>query len=220
MTTTADVKALVKPILAVHPEFRLVGRNLILAPVEHIVRSIYISYSMDPDMYVPGYCAFELFSPERFFHFTHGERFPYRPWTKHDPDISQGLLEAIEQIALPKLQGIHTIQDYLEYADEGPSGKRGSGYLDNMAYGIALGDLDWARKYYDLYIAHVDLDNPRPHHVLYMPEIREYKRIGPLLEAEDRVGLAAILHEWEETTVRKLKLEKIWRRTPFPIETM
>ncbi|OZB03406.1 MAG: hypothetical protein B7X67_17115, partial [Rhizobiales bacterium 39-66-18] len=44
--------------------------------------------------------------------------------------------------------------------------------------------------------------------------------LGNKLPHEDRLTLAGLLHEWEAYSVEKLKLGKIWERTPFPLETM
>jgi hypothetical protein len=40
----------------------------------------------------------------------------------------------------------------------------------------------------------------------------------PALLSEDRTTLANILHEWEAMTIETYKLEKVWERTPFPLE--
>jgi hypothetical protein len=40
----------------------------------------------------------------------------------------------------------------------------------------------------------------------------------PLLAADDRMGLAQQLRQWEAYTVRNLKIESIWEPTPFPLE--
>jgi hypothetical protein len=38
------------------------------------------------------------------------------------------------------------------------------------------------------------------------------------LAAGDRHGVAQVLHECEAESVKQLKLEEFWERTPFPIE--
>lgn len=50
--------------------------------------------------------------------------------------------------------------------------------------------------------------------------IRLPQMICDLFAADDRAGLAALLHEWEATTVRNLKLEHLWAPTPFPLEQL
>jgi hypothetical protein len=50
----------------------------------------------------------------------------------------------------------------------------------------------------------------------------EYDRITkmlcPLVAANDRPGLARLLHEFEAGSAKDMKLDKIWEPTPFPIE--
>ncbi len=44
------------------------------------------------------------------------------------------------------------------------------------------------------------------------------KELCPLIAANDRPGLARLLHGYEAQSVKNLKLEKFWEPTPFPIE--
>ena len=50
----------------------------------------------------------------------------------------------------------------------------------------------------------------------------EYDRITktlcPLIAANDRPGLVRLLRDWEAYSVKRLKLEKLWEPTPFPLE--
>ena len=48
---------------------------------------------------------------------------------------------------------------------------------------------------------------------------RRPRMIGARLAEDDIAGAAALLHEWEATTVRNLKIEHLWQPTPFPLET-
>jgi hypothetical protein len=54
----------------------------------------------------------------------------------------------------------------------------------------------------------------------YMQE--KYDRVVqglcPLVASNDRAGLAKLLHSYEAQSVKNLKIEKFWERTPFPIE--
>jgi hypothetical protein len=38
------------------------------------------------------------------------------------------------------------------------------------------------------------------------------------LAANDRAGLAKLLHEWEALTVKNLRIEHLWQPTAFPLE--
>jgi hypothetical protein len=54
----------------------------------------------------------------------------------------------------------------------------------------------------------------------YMPQMyeRAMHELCPLVTANDRQGLANILHRHEAQSVKNLKIEKLWESTPFPIE--
>ena len=54
----------------------------------------------------------------------------------------------------------------------------------------------------------------------YMQETydRVVQELCPLVAANDRAGLAKLLHSYEAQSVKNLKLEKFWEPTPFPIE--
>ena len=44
------------------------------------------------------------------------------------------------------------------------------------------------------------------------------EQLWPLIEAEDRAGIAALLRQWEEEFIIRNGLEAIYERTPFPLE--
>ena len=57
----------------------------------------------------------------------------------------------------------------------------------------------------------------------YLPDMQEKydrvtKELCPLIAANDRPGLARLLHAYEAQSVKNLKLEQFWEPTPFPIE--
>jgi hypothetical protein len=47
-----------------------------------------------------------------------------------------------------------------------------------------------------------------------------YERtLYPLVVAEDRAGIGALLRSWEEVAVKAYKIEHLWEPTPLPVET-
>lgn len=54
----------------------------------------------------------------------------------------------------------------------------------------------------------------------YDDELHMIALLHPLMLAKDIRGLAALLHQWEEKAVRRLKLTPYWQPSPFPIEEM
>ena len=53
MTTVAQVKQAVQPLLQRNPDLALVGRLLVIKPVHHVLRCVYIDRSLDPLSFVP-----------------------------------------------------------------------------------------------------------------------------------------------------------------------
>jgi hypothetical protein len=223
MTTVAQVRQVVQPLLQRNPDLRLVGRLVVIMPVQHILRGIHIGRSLDPQLFVPTWAVIFLFEPRQTFSYNWGERiFRPRPgpgyWDVADPDTSRVLCEAIEQEALPLLRPVKTIEDFVDF-----TGKKRfrDTYLDlyelrKISVDVARGDLDAATSICEF----LATERARKKHLPLMTE--EYDRITktfcPLIAANDRPGLVQLLREWEAYSVRRLKLEKLWEPTPFPLE--
>jgi hypothetical protein len=206
MTTAAQVKRLVQPLLQRNPDLALVGRLVFIKPVHHILRGILIGRSFAAKYFVPNWSAIFLFQPNAHFQLFLGTRM-LDDWDFGVPGVSESLADAIEQEALPELRSIVTIDDFVRFAngrwveDEKP-------YVD-----VARGDLEAAQSMCDFFASL----NGR-----FGPSQDEFEHIVqnlcPLIAANDRRGLAQLLHKYEAESVQRLKLEKLWEPTPFPIE--
>ncbi len=53
MTTVAQVRQAVQPLLQRNPDLALIGRLVVIKPVHHILRGVYIDRSLDPKLFVP-----------------------------------------------------------------------------------------------------------------------------------------------------------------------
>jgi hypothetical protein len=51
--------------------------------------------------------------------------------------------------------------------------------------------------------------------IVIVPMIDDLK---PLVDANLRKAIGALLGQWEERWIRKNKLETFWKPTPFPVE--
>jgi hypothetical protein len=69
MTTVAQVRQAVQPLLQRNPDLALVGRLIVLKPVQHMVRGIYIDRSLDPRLFVPTWSVLSLFEIRSDFGF-------------------------------------------------------------------------------------------------------------------------------------------------------
>jgi hypothetical protein len=139
-------------------------------------------------------------------------------WDVTDLRTPATMCEEIERVALPLLRPIQTIDDFVAFTSKE---RFRDTYLDlyeerRIFVDVARGDLDAARAI----CAYFASDRAKRRYGSLMEE--EYDRITktlcPLIAANDRPALARLLRDWEADSVKKLKLEKLWEPTPFPIE--
>jgi hypothetical protein len=219
MTTIAQVKEVVQPLLQHNPDLVVVGRRVFIKPIQHILRGISLGRSLDPKMFIPAWAVVFPFEPRDSLSLNWGERIYKVHWDVTDPELPIHLREAVEEQALPRLRRIKTIEDFVRFATKR---RFPLTYLDlyehhKIFVDIARGDLESARLICE-YMA-TDIAKQR---YLPMKMDEEYDRITkelcPLIARNDRAALARLLHKYEEGTIRKMKLEKYWEPTPFPIE--
>jgi hypothetical protein len=65
MTTVAQVKQVVQPLLQSNPDLALVGRMIVVKPVHHLLRGVYLARSSDPDDFVPTERLAPCFNPKK-----------------------------------------------------------------------------------------------------------------------------------------------------------
>jgi hypothetical protein len=220
MTTVAQVKQAAQPLLQRNSDLALVGRLVVIRPVHHILRGIYIDRMSDPLIFRPIWAVVFLFEPRQSFSFNWGERvYPCSGlWKLGDPTMPNTMAEAIEQQALPLLRPIQSIDDFAGFTtkERFPYTPLNFYELRKVFVDVARGDLDAARSICEFLIT----DRGKRKHLPRMQE--EYDRITkilwPLVAANDRPGLARLLHEFEAGSAKDMKLDKIWEPTPFPIE--
>jgi len=220
MTTVAQVRQVVQPLLQRNPDLALVGRLVVIKPVHHILRGISIDRSLDPQLFVPSWAVTFLFWPRANFSLNWGQRV-YGPgvWAIDEhKDLPELLCHAIEREALPLLRPIQTIDDLVKFASEE---RFPNTYLDlyqhrKIFFDVARGDLHAARSI----CQYMATDRAKRWYLPVMEEEYDWitKELCPLIARGDRSALAHLLHEYEERTVRTMKLEKYWVPTPFPIE--
>jgi hypothetical protein len=219
MTTIAQVKEVVQPLLQNNPDLVVVGRCVFIKPIHHILRGICLGQSLDPKMFIPAWAVIFPFEPSVSLTLNWGERIYKVPWDITDPELPEQMREAIEEQALPLLRPIETIEDFVGFATEE---RFPNTYLDwyehrKIFVDIARGDLESARS-----ICEYMATDQAKRRYLPLKMHEEYDRIMkelcPLIAKNDRASLARLLHKYEEGSVRVMKLEKYWERTPFPIE--
>jgi hypothetical protein len=224
MTTAAQVKKLVKPLLDRDSNLALVGRWIYVKPVHHFARAVLIDRMLDAAKFRPQWAVVHVFQPRRFFPLSWGEWLynerSARPgsWRITDPDVGAALIREIETHALPALRAIKSLEDYLAFVSRHYFRHHLFEWPDcRIIVEVALGDLDAARATAAENLA--TWSTTRPEHDEETQE--KYRRLRELcarVAADEREGLAQLLHEWEALTVKNLKIEHLWEPTPFPLE--
>jgi hypothetical protein len=226
VTTHKQIKELAAPLLARNPDLALVKSMIVVRPVAHFLRFIFIERTGNADTCEPRWGTTYLF--RNIPHMPIGDtRLLYRPgprklWSWSDSTMIQSFVDTVECEVLPQLRAVCTAQDYFDkvllHSPDHPSSR----WAPMMAYSLALGDLDQAQALLK--------QNPRIYDSdvgsLYVQALNKVDSglgtrlldLGGRLGRDDRLKIAEYLHEKEARSTNHLGLEKLWARTLFPIE--
>jgi hypothetical protein len=219
MTTVAQVKEAAQPLLQRNPDLALVGRLLVIKPVHHVLRCVYIDRSLDPLSFVPTSSVLLLSELKEGFGYIWGGRVRGETgnWKTTDPDLPEAMCKAIEREALVPMRSIKTIDDFISFTSKE---RFPTHHLDlypatRLIADIARGDLVAA----EVICKYLKTKEGKAEY-FYLQE--KYDRVMqefcPLVATKNRAGLAKLLHSYEAQSVKNLKLDKYWEVTPFPIE--
>ena len=219
MTTVAQVRQVVRPLLERNSDLALVGRLIVIKPVHHLLCGVCVARSPNPLIFEPTWSVLLLPDLQKDFGFLWGERVRGRRgyWLATDPDVSSAMCEAIEQEALAPMRSIKTFDDFIDLTSRLRDPRR---HLDlfpiaRLTVDIARGDLVAAQA-----ICEYLKTKEGKREYVFMEERYglAVQELCPLVAVNDRLGLANLLHSYEAQSVKNLKIEKYWERTPFPIE--
>jgi hypothetical protein len=73
MTTAADVRRMVQPLVSRHADLALVGRWIFVKPVEHFARGILIDRTAYKEQFRPRWAVTHLFEIQHFLPLSWGE---------------------------------------------------------------------------------------------------------------------------------------------------
>ncbi len=204
MTTVAQVKQAVQPLLQRNPDLALIGRLVVIKPVHHILRGVYIDRSLDPKLFVPTWSIIFIAEPRDQIGFHWGSRV-FRPgsvWDISEPKLPEEMCEAIEREALPSMRSIKTIDDFVTFTSEE---RFPDTYLDlypasRIFVDVARGDLEAASTICD----YMRSDRAKK---WYLPDMQDTydrvtKELCPSITANDRPSLARLLHGYEAQSVK------------------
>jgi hypothetical protein len=219
MTTKADVKRLVAPILARNLDLVLVNRLLVIKPFRHIARGVFIDRQSDKDGLRPHWIASFLATQRDWLELNFGNTFfpnVGHYFSMSDPELPEKLRGAFEDFALPTLRPVKTIADFQRYATDGtvPFQRLEHHPFTKVCVDIAVGDLASALAICETVMAREAVYRE----LKYDDELQLIALLHPLVIDKDRKPLAALLHQWEEEAVNRLGLKPYWEPSPFPIE--
>jgi len=219
MTTKKQVEKLMRPFLERHPDLVLDSPWLYLKPARHLLRAIILDRTGEATRFRPRWAVMMLFAPVDLIDLAYGEMHSAHEqgsWLWNDPDMPAILFDLLEQKALPMLRSVGDLDTFVTYTsstDRFPGDPLPAFPHRKVLVDVARGDWESARVICHQWqgVAPRWSDDPRSTVI---------NTIAPLLDARDTPAILRHLHEWEEYTVRQLKLEDIWERTPFPIEPL
>jgi hypothetical protein len=211
MTTVAHVRQAVKPLLQRNPDLALVGRMIVVKPVHHVLRAVYADRSLDPKMFSLKLFAICMCSPDADIYFNYSQDCG---WFENGPDAPDMMVDEVEKRALPLLRSMVTIEDYQYFATH----LAALGMLEYDLYRkffveLGRGAFDAARTT----LERARTENPT-HNGRYALGSYAIDVVAPLLLADNRPAIADILHGHEAAGAERMKLGKLWERTPFPFE--
>jgi hypothetical protein len=218
MTTAAQVKKLLRLLLERNTDLVFVGRLIVVKPVRHILRSFFIDSSSNKDRFSPYWSFGMMFESDANHGPTWGELiYPAfnGDWLLTRPGIAEAVCERVEEIALPVLRSVLSIDDFVAFAtkERFPSTWLNAYPYRKVYADIALGNFDAANESCErVYESRRKSD--------YIAEILDpiISDIWPAVRRRDKAALAAMLHRFEEEAAKRMKLEHIWEPSPFPLE--
>lgn len=236
MSTAAQVAEIVQPFLERHPDFVLVGRSVVMKPVDHLMRRFFLDRSSAKGHIQPNWIVATIFGPPPKYLTGAGARLQRGFGFVNDPQTQLRLLDEMELIASEILRGAD--MDSLPALAWKAEPIFGPGPITYAMPLLAKGAFAEAAPYLAEVLARVDAaverqeatvkkhrspDSRRARidaHVLgRQREAQEGLRtLCGLLSAGDTPAIAALLHAWEASGVRVHKVEHLWRPTPFPFE--
>lgn len=246
MTTRAQVKIWTKPILSADPRLTLIGSDVVLTPVRHVLRGINVdrtsmSYRSTFRYYLVP--LFDVPSPSLGFRWSSTMPLPRNDADEFLASFTSACQQAIDGV----LDGVSTISDLVFQTTRddlppllGLGGSRLTKHYREYAVALAaLGRLEEARQT----LAELDSDERRYRWLLeegkaalarransqvgkgqvrhaesHIATIARLKPLRDLLDAKDRQSIGRLLNEWERDAVTRRGVAHLWEPTPFPVE--
>lgn len=236
MSAAKQIAQMVEPFLERHPEFALVGRSVVMRPVDHLMRSFFIDRTSGKGYVQPGWSVVTTFAPPPNHLTGAGTSMVRGAGYVADPENQARLLDEMEVVTkeIFETADIQSIPALGWRAEPifGPGA---------MAHGMPLlakGAFDEALPHFAKTLERIDAavehrasalkkrrsadSRPARLDAYLLGRLHEsqagFRTLCDLLVAGQVPAIAAQLHEWERMAVRANKVEHLWQPTPFPFE--
>jgi hypothetical protein len=218
MTTIRQINKLVAPLISASGPLVQKAGTLTLRPLHHVVNQLIVWRTSEADHFEVNWRCCPAFS-EKFaagwdVTFLQAQR---QLWRWSTSGVHEIFIARVNNEILPRMQAAQTIDGFFQHVSEPEfSARRLVDHVDtDIRVDIARGDLDTARIKCRALHERCARDPES-----YWGRIwrKTTDRAGPLLEADDRPALAALLYEWERELIKERGLEAIYEPTPFPLE--
>lgn len=226
MTTGAEVKRWTKGILAEHADMVLEKRNLYVTPMRHIYRAIGFAGSSSRTFPTPTAVYGALFAPP-YVQTSPSIGLQLQVMYSTDPSFAADLAQSV-RAAMLTLRRLDTVESlYALTLEDGLIWAVPCTALSWMpplqaAVLAAMGNLPEACRVAGQVIDRADETRlqglPLDTQALLAQRRRGVKALHTLAAANDRRGVAALLHQWEAARVIERGIAHLWEPTPFPLE--
>jgi len=224
VATAHQLASGLRPLLNRHTDLALVGRLVVIKPVDHILRAIIVDRTSSAERVVPRWFACHTFWHHPFMTIGWGAPL-YRTvkggWDTSDSTMYDQLIERIEANALPRLRSIQSLSDFATFVlapERQHHFKVGS--IDRDILDLALGCQRPVQEIVET--ASRTIDSLGKSRKLMDIDTIEIARLQALCQAlQSRSGRATLelLHGWESDFIQRNKLTSLWQPALFPVES-
>jgi hypothetical protein len=191
-TRPADIRRYLKPLLQQRSDLVLVGRRLVIPPIRHVVRAAFFEPSGNRFRLNVGWICNPLYDDsDRVFDYALREAV----WQPHFQPL---LLSSLAEGVFDRIGSVTTLAEFTMVKSSLMSPPR-------LAALVLADERDRAASI----VEQIERRDPRI-------GLRFRKQFEEL--TSDVAATCARYHAREAETIRKLKLERVWEPSPFPVE--